>query len=54
MDRHLLALTQIMLVTSQLMSHLLDGKAAPQESTSLTVLGEDQIGGVEGSCSADT
>jgi len=43
-----------MLVTGQLMAHLLDGKAAPQESTSFTVLGEDQIGGVECSCSADT
>ena len=52
-DGHLLALAEIVLITCQLMSHLLDGEAAPQEDASFAVLGEHQICVVEGSRRAD-
>lgn len=43
MDGHLLSFTQIMNVSAQLVRHLLDAEAAPQEATSLTVLRVDQV-----------
>jgi len=53
MDGHLLALTEIVSVTRQLVSHLLDGETSPQESTCLTVLGEDQVLALKGSSCAN-
>ena len=43
MDRHLLAAAQIILITGQLVSHLLDRETAPEESTSLAILREDKV-----------
>ena len=43
MDRHLLSFAQIMDVSAQLVRHLLDAEATPQEAASLTVLRVDQI-----------
>ena len=43
MDWHLLAHAQIVLVSSQLVAHLLNRETSPQEGSGLTVLGEDQI-----------
>lgn len=54
MDRHLLALAQIVLVTSQLVTHLLDREATPVESSSLAILGEQQVVVVEGGRCADS
>ena len=54
MDRHLLALAQVILIASQLVAHLLDGETAPKEGTSFTILGEDQVGVVKGCSSANT
>lgn len=53
MNRHLLALSEIILVTCQLVSHLLDGKSAPKERTCLTVLWEEQVLVVKGRSCAD-
>lgn len=41
MNGHLLAHAQIELVASQLVTHLLDGEASPEEGASFTVLRED-------------
>lgn len=43
MDGHLLTLSEVELVSSQLVSHLLDTEASPEESACLSVLGEDQV-----------
>ena len=53
-DWHLLALAKIVLITCELVTHLLDREAAPKEDPSFAVLREDQVSVIEGSCSADT
>ena len=53
MDGHLLAHAQVILVSSQLVAHLLDRKTAPKERTCLTVLREDQISILQCGCCAD-
>lgn len=54
MDRHLLAASQIVLVSGELVTHLLDRESAPQESAGLTVLREDQVMVLERSSCANT
>ena len=54
MYRHLSAFAQIVHVAGKLMSHLLNREASPEESTSLTVLGENHIMILESSCTTDT
>ena len=54
MDRHLLAFAQVVLVTYELVTHLLDREATPEEGACFSVLGEDQIMVLESSCCADT
>ena len=51
---HLLATTEIVLVASELMGHLLDREAAPEESSSLTVLWEDQVSVIQSGRGTDT
>ena len=53
MDGHLLAHTEIVPITSQLVTHLLDGEASPEEGAGLTILREDQILVAEGGSCAD-
>ena len=54
MNRHLFTAAEIVLVAGQLMTHLLDREAAPQECSSLAVLREDKIMVFQRSCCADT
>ena len=53
-DGHLLALAQVIPVSSQLMAHLLNRKSAPKEHTCFTVLRENQISVVKRRSCADT
>lgn len=41
MNRHLFTFTEIILVSSQLMSHLFDVESTPEEAPSFSVLRED-------------
>jgi len=41
MDGHLLTFTQVMLVSSKLVSHLLNAEPTPEEASSFSVLRED-------------
>jgi hypothetical protein len=41
MDGHLFTFTQVMLVSSKLMSHLLDAESTPEEASGFSVLRED-------------
>ena len=50
---HLLATAQIVLVTSKLVSHLLDRETAPKEGAGLTILWEYQVIIVESCSGAD-
>ena len=50
MNGHLLAASQIVLVASQLVAHLLNGEATPQEGAGLAILREDQVFVIERSC----
>ena len=50
---HLLAAAQIILVTSKLVSHLLDRETAPKEGAGLTILWEYQVIIVESRSGAD-
>ena len=54
MNRHLFALADVKLITCQLVSHLLNAKASPEERARLSVLRKNQIVAIESSCSADT
>ena len=54
MNRHLLATAQVILISSELVAHLLDRESAPQESASLTVLREDQVMVLKRSSCANT
>ena len=53
MDGHLFALTQVVLVSRELVGHLLNTEASPVESACLSVLGEDEVSGIESGCSSD-
>ena len=51
MNWHLFAAAQVILITSELVPHLLDRETAPKEGTSLTILWEYKVIIVEcGSC----
>jgi len=52
-DGHLFALTQVVLVSRELVGHLLNTEASPVESACLSVLGEDEVSGIESGCSSD-
>jgi hypothetical protein len=54
MNRHLLALSKVKLVTCQLVSHLLNAKASPEERARFSILREDQVVTLECCCSTDT
>ena len=54
MNRHLFAATIIILITSKLVSHLLDRETAPEEGAGLTILWEYQVIIVESSSGADS
>jgi hypothetical protein len=54
MNRHLFAFANVKLITCQLVSHLLNAKASPEERARFSVLRENQVFAVESSCSADT
>ena len=54
MNRHLFALANVKLITCQLVSHLLNAKASPEERARFSVLRENQVVAVESSCSAYT
>jgi hypothetical protein len=54
MNWHLFALSEVMLVASQLMSHLLDTKSTPKERASLSVLRENQVVVIKSGCSTNT
>ena len=54
MNRHLLALSKVKLVACQLMSHLLNAEASPEERASFSILREDQVVTLECCCSTDT
>ena len=43
MDGHLLSFAKVELVSSELVGHLLDTEASPEESACLSVLWEDQV-----------
>ena len=53
-DWHLFTFAKIILVTRELMPHLLDRKTTPKEGTCLTVLWENQVLILKCSCCADT
>ena len=53
MNRHLFAAAIIILITSKLVSHLLDRETAPEEGAGLTILWEYQVIIVESSSGAD-
>ena len=53
MNGHLLALTQVELVSRELVGHLLNTEASPVESACLSVLREDEVSGIESGCSSD-
>ena len=53
MNRHLFATTIVILITSELVSHLLDRETAPQEGAGLTILWEYQVIIVESGSGAD-
>ena len=43
MNGHLLALSEVVFVAAELVSHILDGESTPKQGPCLSVLGEDQI-----------
>ena len=54
MNRHLFTFSEVELVACQLVSHLLDAEASPEERACFSILREDQVVVVERCCSAYT
>jgi len=53
MHWHLLTVSIILPVTTELMGHLLDRESSPKESSTFSVLGEDQVVIAKSGCSAN-
>ena len=53
MDGHLFALAQVVLVSRELVGHLLYTEASPVEGACLSVLGENEVSGIESGCSSN-
>ena len=53
MDGHLFALAQVVLVSSELVGHLLYTETSPVEGTCFSVLGENQVSRIESGCSSN-